>query len=57
MPLRSTDCRSDAPRGFSGSSARQRDIGAGVVAGLDRPTVHFFASKKDIFLRDELWDV
>jgi hypothetical protein len=25
-------------------------------ADLDRPTVHFFRSKQDIFLRDELWE-
>jgi len=25
-------------------------------ADLDRPTVHFFATKKDVFLRDQLWE-
>jgi len=25
-------------------------------ADVDRPTVHFFANKMDVFLRDELWD-
>src|SRR5262249_51194641 len=25
-------------------------------ADVDRPTVHFFRSKKDIFLRDEIWE-
>jgi hypothetical protein len=25
-------------------------------ADLDRPAVHFFANKIDIFLRDEVWD-
>ena len=25
-------------------------------ADLDRPTVHFFANKENVFLRDELWD-
>ena len=25
-------------------------------ADVDRPTVHFFPNKIDIFLRDELWD-
>lgn len=25
-------------------------------ADLDRPTVHFFRSKEDVFMRDELWE-